>query len=203
MPADSVDPRKLSTGQKWGIAGMGAAATLPMLFGSDGGTSDYERQLGHLTEDTLDTSKSLGIDAKGLYANLLPYIQAMAGGDRQALLSATMPERKRVIDQYSAARKAIGEFAPRSGGQAAAMSSLRGQEASDLALIGGQARQQGVNLGANLAGNLMAGSQAASGQAASNLNALSEMTLARQQQNAAMAGQLGQSLGMLAGLAFL
>src|SRR5262249_27426854 len=79
-----------------------------------------------------------------MFRSVIPYVKALASGDQAALNVATMPERRRVIDQYDTARKSLTEFTPRGGGQATAMSNLAGKEAGDLSTLFANARQQGT-----------------------------------------------------------
>lgn len=194
----------LSTGQKWGVGGALVGSVLPALFGGgDSGAGDALRQLQKSTDRSLDTSKSLSGDSKDLFASVLPYLKAVAGGDRQAILGATMPERKRVIDQYSSARKAIAEFSPRSGGQAASMIGLNNNEASDLSMVGANAHTAGIDSAANLAGSLQGQAQTAENSANQNILNMYGIKSQQSQQSAQAAGQWGQALGTLSMLAFL
>lgn len=191
----------LSTKQKWGV-GLGAAgAVLPALFGSGG--ADYSgilKDLGNVNTQQEASATTADRNSQDLFAQVLPYLKAVTSGDRQAILNATMPERRRVIDQYSTAKKALAEFSPRSGGQAAAMADQATKEAGDLSLIGANARTQGMqdatNLGVNFAGQAQQGRAAV----ASNLNAMAQITSLQAQQRAQAAGGWGNALGMLAGM---
>lgn len=192
-----------STREKWGFGLAGAGALLPALFGgSDSGLGQTEKQLQSLTDLSTSNAKSADQNGADLFAQIMPYLKAVSGGDRQAILGATMPERKRVIDQYATARKAIAEFSPRSGGTAASMNELQGNEASDLSMIGANARTQGVAQAGSLAQTLASLGLSERGQAMSGLNSIAGIQQARQQSAQAGAGQFGQALGLMSGFLF-
>lgn len=194
----------LSTGQKWGVGIGGVASILPALFGGggDAGLGDSIKSLQKNASSATDTSKTLGGDSAAIFQSVLPYLKAAAGGDQAALNIATMPQRRKVIDQYDAARKSIAEFAPRSGGTAASMNEMRSQEASDLGGINAQARNDAVGQASGLGTSLASLGLSASGQASSDIlgaaNIQSELSKMQQQH----AGSWGQALGGLAGLLF-
>lgn len=208
MPGETggmPDGTFMGLGKKgWGIAGIGAASVLPMLFGGMGGGGDYDNILGNLEKSSnrsFDNAQQLGMDSQELFRSVLPYLQAVTGGDRQALLGATMPERKRVIDQYATARKALGEFGPRSGGTAGALAGMNANQASDLSMIGANARTGGINMAGNLASGLQSQSIASEGAGNNSLGTMANIINARNQQQAQSAGSWGNALGMLLGLA--
>lgn len=201
MPTGTV----LGMGKKgWGIAGLGAAAMIPALFGGgNDGYDDILKSLEKSSDRNFDSAQSLGMSSQDLFKSVIPYLQAVTSGDRQQLLGATMPERKRVIDQYATARKSLAEFAPRSGGTAGALAGMNAQQASDLSMIGANARQGGFDAASGLGTNLLSASQNAENTGTNSLNAMANIINARNQQSAQSAGQWGNALGMLAGLAFL
>lgn len=181
----------------------GAAAVPALMGGGDDGYDSILRGLEHSSQRSFDSAQMGIMNSQELFKSILPYINAVAGGDRQALLGATMPERKRVIDQYATARRSLGEFAPRSGGTAGALAGMNAQQASDLSLIGANARNAGIGTAANVAGGLA--SQAASAEALGN-NSLANMSSiinSRNQQSSENAAQWGQALGMIAMMAML
>lgn len=129
------------------------------------------------------------------------YLKAVLGGDPSALMEATKPERRRVIDQYAAAKKAIAEFTPRGGGQATAMNNLAGNQAADLAGITANAKNQGIQAATGLGTNYAAigaqqqgMAQNALGQALSG-SASQDQARAQNWQSLAMGA--GQILGMI------
>lgn len=190
--------------QKAGI-GLGiAGSVLPGLFGGSGdsGLSDSIKSLQKNAGEATDLSKQFSGDSASLFQSILPYLKAASGGDRATLTAATMPQRRKVIDQYDAARKSIAEFAPRSGGTAANMNDIRAQEGSDLSTLNAQARNDAIGQSTGLSQALGSLGLNASGQASNDLlgaaNIQSELAK-MQQQNA---GSWGQALGGLAGLLF-
>lgn len=193
----------MSTGQKWGLGGAAAGIALPMLFGGGGGGLDQSlAQLNQSAAASTDLSKSLNTNAQDLFKSVLPYLRDIMSGNQQSVLQATMPERRKVMDQYDAARKSIAEFSPRSGGTASAMNEMRGNEASDLAGIAGQARQNAFGQGATLGSNMQSLGLNAQGQAAgtyANIASIEQAEAARKAQE--MAG-FGQAAGSLLALAF-
>ena len=193
----------MPTGSQWGGIALGGASLLPMLFG--GGDSSLDEPLKALrgqADTASDLAKTLGKQGQDLLGPATDYLKALISGDRQALLGATMPERRRVIDQYSTAKKTIGEFAPRGGGQAAAMTKLEAGKASDLAEIGAGARSKAVttSLGAGLQEQgLGLGALGISGQ---DLGSLIYALSAKEQRGQGTAAALGQALGTIAGMIF-
>jgi hypothetical protein len=177
-----------------------------MLFGGGGDDKAISAAIGNLksqASQASDMGKQYGMQGQELMQPVAQYLKSVTSGDRQAVLQATMPERRRVIDQYSTAKQAIAQFTPRSGGQAAAGATLQGKEASDLADTTAQARQSAFGQEGNLAQAASAlgisEQQLASGDLNSILNALNT----QQQVHAQSASGLGQALGMISALAFL
>lgn len=126
-----------SKGLQAGIAGAGLLTSLFAPPGIDvkGPIKEAQtsaRSLG----STSDTLTSQGSQALG---PVLHYLSALQSGDPTAILQATMPERRRVIDQYDTAKQST-QFAPRGGGTSASLVGLETAKAKDLAEIGGKAR---------------------------------------------------------------
>lgn len=188
------------TGKEWAGLGIGAGGGLAALFGSGSdSTAPTIDQLNKLTESLTAQGKSLGVEGEGLLGPVSQYLKDLVGGDRQAVLQATLPERRRVIDQYSTAKRAIAEFAPRGGGQATAMSDIEARKASDLAAIGASARTQGVNQAERLGSDLSRFGLEAQGAASSNLSRVLQAQLEQDRQKAEGWSGLGAALGTLAG----
>lgn len=199
------------------IAGLGIGGLLGGLFGGGGG--DDQSASANASLDPLITklrSSSDATRAQGdalssmsseALAPVLDYFKKLVGGDSQALLSATTPERSRVIDQYDTARKNLSEFGGRGGGSNAAQASSRFNEATDLSTITATARNNAVNslgsIGTNLAGLGLSADQLAS----ADLNEVISAVLGEQQLDAQKRGQnlsalsgLGEGVGSLIGL---
>lgn len=170
--------------------------------------------LGKLNESRTAASARSG-DLTGMGDDalrpVLDYFKKIMGGDPNAALEATRPERTRVIDQYDTARKMISEFSPRGGGSNAALSSSRFDEASDLSNITALARRDAVGksaeLGTALTGLGLSAEQIASADLNTIVNAIlrnknidANADLAKSGQNKALYGDLAQGLGTLLGL---
>lgn len=194
----------LTTKEKWGIGLGGAAAALPLLFG--GGGDDVSKALANL-QKTASQANQVGIDATAqgsdLFRSVVPYIKALAGGDQAALNLATMPERRRVIDQYDTARKSIAEFTPRGGGQATAMSNLRGQEAGDLAGLFAGAQKEGVSAATDIGHVLSSLGLSAEGMSAQTQAAIAQILQKQQENKAAGWSGFGKAIGEIIATIFL
>jgi hypothetical protein len=200
--AGDVSSQTPLTTKDWLGLGVAGAGLLPMLFGSNKGDQQINAAIGNLKTNASEASalgKQFGAQSADLFQPVADYLKKVTSGNRQDVLAATMPERRRVIDQYATAKKAIAEFTPRGGGQAAAGAALQGKEASDLATTTAEARQQAFGQEGNLAtaaAQLGISEQSlASGDLNSILNALNTQN----QQHAQSAGALGSALGTLAG----
>src|SRR5206468_3166454 len=143
-------------GPDWGnIAGAAA----PFLF-SLLGSNRAKGQAGQSTDQLAQLAKAFGTQGQQLagqgqaaLAPVIAYLQALVGGDPQALNQATQPERARVLDQYDTARKAL-QFLPRGGGQAGAVMQAGSRAAGDIGSIIGGARQGAANTLGTLGQNL-------------------------------------------------
>ncbi len=193
----------LSSKDYWGLGIAGAGAVLPMLFGGSDNTKGPMDALNKNAQNATDLSTKLGAKGAELFDPAADYLKKVLGGDRQSLLEATQPERRRVIDQYATAKKSIAEFTPRGGGQASSLNALQASEAGDLANIGSTARQgamqTGLSAGLNLEGLGLSASSVASNDYAAILSAIQQQNSQKGQSAAA----LGQSIGMIAAMAFL
>lgn len=183
----------------YALASVAVPAIASMFGGGNDETDAANRQLGDLTKTLTDQSKESAQMGQDVLSPAADYLKAVTGGDRQALLQATMPERRRVIDQYASAKKAIAEFAPRSGSQAGSMIDLDARKAGDLAAVTAGARSQGVTLSTQLGTALRGQSMTAAGQASSNLGTSIQTLLAQAQQRGATTAALGESLGSILG----
>jgi hypothetical protein len=189
------------TAKNWLGLGAAGAGLLPMLFGS-GNDQAINSAIGNLktqASQATDLGKQFGAQSSELFQPVAQYLKNVTSGDRQSVLQATMPERRRVIDQYSTAKQAIAQFTPRSGGQAAAGATLQGKEASDLADTTAQARQQAFGQEGNLAQAAATLGISEQQLAGGDLNAVLNALSTQQQRHAEAAGGLGSALGALAG----
>ena len=167
-------------GYDWGKV-IGGVAPLALSFLAPDGidmagptkeAQDAARTLGK----TGATQAGQGAEALG---PVLHYLAAMTSGDPQALLAATMPERRRVMDQYDTARQA-SQFAPRGGGTSSALVNLNSREASDLAMIGGKGRSDAMKASADIGTALSTSGAQAQSASASHLTQLLDPLLKQQ-----------------------
>lgn len=180
------------------------SGSMPKAANSGGG-SDLDRALGDLTSSkdrNTDLAKMFNEEGQHLLQPLTEYLKAVTGGDRQALLQATMPERRRVIDQYATAKKAIAEFTPRGGGQAAAGAQLQADQAGDLANIGASARKEGFQQSGQVGMGLQGMGLQADAIASGDLNSLIQTLTAQEEAKANRWAQVGQAAGMIAAMYF-
>ena len=177
-------------------------SVIPAAVSGDGDVSGAIGKLSSAADRSAKTGQSLATQGADLLGPIQEYLKAVTGGDRQALMQATMPERRRVIDQYATAKKAIAEFTPRGGGQAGAMAQLQGQQAGDLAETTATARQKGITTAGTLGGQLttlgLSADALASGDLNSIINALTKQDETKSDKWAA----IGQGLGTMAGYYF-
>lgn len=169
-------------------------------------------------QQTSRASRAKGTELSGIGADtlapVLQYFQSLIGGDPQALLQATRPERSRVMDQYDAARLAVSQSSPRGGGTNAVLAQSRFAEASDVANLTATARRdattQAANLGTTLTGLGLSADQLASQDLGTVLNGLlaaegidvsrAGLDLTKRGQNMQTATGIGEALGTLLGL---
>jgi len=179
-----ADYYKSLGGGGWGsnVNWGGVAATAAPLIGSlfapkstdiKGPTAEAYSAARNLQAQGAAT-QAQGAEALG---PTLRYLSAIQSGDPSQILAATMPERRRVLDQYDTARQAV-QFQPRGGGTSAAMTELNAREASDLAMLAPEARRGALQLGAQLGTSLTGQGLTTQAAATSDLGTL----LARQQE---------------------
>ncbi len=142
MAGSGVVPTSSGSVNPWVVGGLAGASALPLIFG--GGNDESKGPLAGLqkqADQATDLSKQFSQQGMDMFGPASEFLKALISGDRQALLQATQPERRRVIDQYATAKKNLAEFTPRGGGQAAAMNQLEAGKAADLAgVTSGSAR---------------------------------------------------------------
>lgn len=182
---------------------MTAAPFVANLFGGGGEDRELKDALKGLEQQTAaNRAKATQLDQEGsaLLAPVKRYLGDITSGDRQAIQEATMPERRRVIDQYDTAKRAIAEFAPRGGGQAGAFAELGARQASDLAVLGSEARTRGMDSAANLAMAIRQMGLPREQLASMNMGQLIQTLLARSDQSHDTMMGLGEALGNVIGL---
>lgn len=166
-------------------------------------SSEAINQLISGSNRAFDLSNIFGGEAQDLLGPISKYLKDVTGGDRQGLLQATMPERRRVIDQYATAKKAIAEFAPRSGGQASSMNALQAKEAGDLATTTSGARKEGIDTAVNFGSNLNQMGLSAEALAHGDLQSIIQALTQKDSDNGAKWAQYGQAAAQIAMYAML
>lgn len=177
-----------------GSAGMG----LPLAMDQGSHQSDPLTALRSSADTAVKQASDLSGQGKDLFGPAADYLKKILSGDRQQMLEATMPERRRVIDQYATAKKAIAEFTPRGGGQAGSLSQINATEASDLATIGSGARADAAKTGLNTGLNLESLGLTASSLASTDLNALMQMMETQHENSANRWAEIGKAAGTIA-----
>jgi hypothetical protein len=197
--------------------GLGGAALggLWGLFGGGGG--DDEKELTDLEKNALGTEGLAGHAAKmgstsdalqqqgaDTLGPALQYLQSILGTNPSAILSATAPERGRVIDQYDTARQAIATFAPRGGGQQAAFAGTYSDQANDLTVIFSTARREGFSQAMAVGSNQIGLGLSAAQLEAADLNTILNTILTREGFDMTKRGQnmealaaIGEALGTI------
>lgn len=185
--------------------------------GKGGAEKGVDDRMGGLDEQTQQLLKGNVERMRGQGAQMqqqgaealspvLAYFKQLMSGDPAAMLQATQPERGKVIDQYDAARKSIAQFAPRGGGQGAAIAGSYVQQAQQLSDITSTARQGAVTGLAQLGPQLQALGLSADQVASMDLSTLINAVLARESmgitkrgQTFGMWGDIGTGVGSLLG----
>jgi phage tail tape-measure protein len=203
------------------LIGGGLGAGIGGLLGLFGGGDDEKKKakfdpnqqaidtIGRLNQQA-DTANAKGAEFDAMstasLAPVIKYFQAIASGDPQALLAATMPERGRVIDQYDAARKSASTALPRSGGATSALLNSYVSEANALSDTTANARKEGINslskLGVTTAGLSLSADQLASADLDSIIRAVfgqQQIDSQNRGQNMAMWGDIGTAAGSIIG----
>ena len=198
------------------LAGAGVGTALSGAFSGAGAkkkTSDDDdiQALIAKLQTSSGTTSAKGAELSGLGSEalrpVLQYFKSIIGGDPNALMEATRPERSRVIDQYDTARKNISEFGARGGGTNSVVAQSRFDEADTLANLTATARREAVgqagNLGATLEGLGLSADQLASADLNTVIQAILSqkgLDLTKSGQNKQMAAGLAEGLGTLLGL---
>ena len=188
---------------KWGLPLVAGAGFAGSMFGGGGGSNDgLSKAISQLETETRKTGiKGDALDESG-EATLEPalkWLKGLTSGNQQDVMQATMPDRRRVIDQYDTAKKAIAEFSPRGGGTAGALAQVNASEASDLATTTAGARQAGIKTAVDLGTALKQMGLSADSLDSQNMANLISAYSAKAQQDSARAGGLGSALGSILG----
>ncbi len=189
------------TGRDYAVLGLGGAGALSTLGG--GSSDDLDATLQKIGTRS-DRLSAQGQDLSELGTTglqpALRFLTAITRGDPGAVGQATQPERRRVIDKYDTARRAVAQFAPRGGGQTSVIAQSFADEAGTLADITATGRREGATALAQLSARLAGLGISAEGIAGQNLGTLVQAYLARDQQAGQRSASFGKALGSLAGL---
>jgi hypothetical protein len=185
-----------------GKIGGALAPLLISLFGPKNTAADKASansdQLTQMAQSLFSGGKDMTSLGLGALAPVLKYLTSVAGGDLSTLLSATAPERSRIIDQYDTAKRTSATFAPRGGGVTSSMIGLETGKASALATDAASARRSAVGTLGQLGEGLTASGLQAEAQGAQDLNnaITQQMAQAKRQddQMAALASGLAKAM---------
>ena len=171
----------------WGnVAGLGAGVLGSLFAGGSGDNGQFGQAITEVQKNARDLGATgKGITAQGLQA-LGPaqkYFADLLSGNPADVMSATAPERRRVIDQYDTARRSAGQFTPRGGGQASSQQEARSREAGDLATLGADARRGAAGAASQLGLSELNAGVSAEEQATSQLASVLEPLFQQQQSN--------------------
>lgn len=164
------------------------------------GTDSLIGQLTQSAQGSDSRANDFFSQSKDILGPVNEYLKAVLGGDQNALMEVTKPERRRVIDQYAAAKKAIAEFTPRGGGQATAMNNLAGNQAADLAGIAASAKKQGLDAATTLGSQYNAIGAQQQGMAQNALGQALSGSSAQDAQRAQNWQSLAQGAGTILGM---
>ncbi len=210
MPPGTLDPSRggSSTSSRGGLGlrdyialGLGGAGALSTLGGgASGDLDDILRRLDERSErQSAQGENLLSLGTSGLRP-ALRFLTAITRGDPGAVGQATQPERRRVIDQYDTARRAVAQFAPRGGGQTSTIAQSFTDEAGVLGDIFAKGRREGATALGQLSTRLASLGISAESVAGQNLSTLVRAYLTQDEQARRSAGGFGEALGGLAGL---
>lgn len=155
--------------------------------------------LGQSSEKSNSQAKDFLGQSSDLMGPVAEFLKNILSNDPSAVAQATAPQRRRVIDQYATAKKAIAEFTPRGGGQAASLNKLEADKGGDLATLGADLRSKAVDSAADLSlryAGLGASEHANANQAtAAALGGTQQQDATRNSNWASLGSGLGQLLG--------
>jgi len=153
--------------------------------------------------------QDLNLQGSEALAPALQYLRQILSTNPNEVMAATAPERGRVIDQYDAARRAIGEFGPRGGGTTSALAESRISEAGALGDILSTGRReafgQAAQLGTTMTGLGLTADQLASADIEKIIDAIltrEGFDVQKRGQTMQMWSSIGQAAGYAAGAAF-
>ena len=140
----------MMVGGPWGAAIGGGIGLIMGALQDDPQQIDVQKLLGPDLKNLRarsDDQHALGGQLTGMgteaLAPVLGYYRDLLSGNSASVLSATVPERGRVIDQYDTARKAMAN-GPRGGGTTSAQANSQIAEGNALQEILSTARDKGA-----------------------------------------------------------
>lgn len=182
-PSTTAAPGGFDWKQAAGFAGVGGGI-LGALFAPDSpSTTGITDEIQKQAKDLNATGKELTGAGASMLPQILQYLNAITSGDPTALLEATRPERKRVIDQYDTARQTAGRTAQRGGGTASALVKSYDSEAETLGALSASARREGVDKASALTSALLSAGVNAQGAGTAGLTNVLYPILAQSQQD--------------------
>jgi hypothetical protein len=212
----------------WAAAPFTGGATIPFAVGATAGAagkqiagrggsgnkgdddnpeSQFISQLQKSGDSLGQTGQQFGDQGQQAMAPVLKQLAAQLGVDPAQLMDATRQERGRVIDQYDTARKAIASFGQRGGGTTSTLAESRFSQAESLADITSNAKTSAMQMSAQLGTQLSAlglnAEQLKQGSLETIIQAIMAregLDVARRGQNMQAAGDIGETLGTLAGI---
>lgn len=133
-------PALIGAGASFGLGKLGGKGGLPGGSASVGPTSPTFRraeQLGDLAKNygfdyALPEGKKLTSEAEAGFQPVLDYYKKLLTGNRAEMMSTLAPEIGAITDEYNQAKKNIGTFTPRGGGQTALLSELPFKQMGDI-----------------------------------------------------------------------
>ena len=172
----------------------------------DAAVQPYLSQLTESSKGLRGQGDELNMQGSQGIAPAMDYLRQILSSNPSALMSATAPERGRVIDQYDTARRSIGEFGPRGGGTTSTLAQSRISEADALGDIMSSGRREAFGQSAQLGTTLTGLGLTADQLASADLEKIIDTMLTQQGfdvqkrgQNMQMWSSLGQSAGYAAG----
>lgn len=219
MGAGSGAAKGAGLGALFGPVGIGVGAGIGGLVGWAKGRGDKQKTQPNQPEDPYtailkkqsEQSQQEGEDQSGAgsaaMAPALKYYRDLLSADPNAVMSATAPERGRVIDQYDTARKAVANFGPRGGGTTGALASSRFDQAESMGDITSEARRGAAGSSAELGLQLQSLGLSHEALASQDIGTIIQSILNRQYLDVTKRGQtmgmwsgIGQAAGSLAGM---
>ena len=190
-----------------------AGAAVGGLLGGKGGDDDdgqpedpYKAALVKSSANLRTQAGELGDTSAQAMVPALRYLKDLVSQNPADQLNATRGERRRVIDQYDTARRAIAQFSPRGGGMTSVSAQSRFDQAESLADVTSSAQRDAIgqltSLGVSTAGLALSAEQLASSDLNTVINAVltrEGFDVAKRGQSMEMWGGIGEAAGTIIG----